>query len=112
MTTTPQQLIDQWKIANPFPLPVFENGISRLTSQEDYDAMLAERVVTLTKQAARMNEEEARTALRKKYRAAKTILDTPVGSTAADVRTAVIQHRNILSGLIEVLKDASLILDG
>lgn len=107
MATLPDALA-AWKLANPFPQ---KNGDGTFTTQAEYDAMATERAPLLLEQMNRQEADAARVLLRKKYRAAKTILDTPVGTTAADVRTAVAQHRTILGGLIEVLKDSGLLLD-
>lgn len=66
-------------------------------------------------QEARIKREQealaASITLRRKYRWAKNILDNPIGTTQSQVRQNVIEHRQILSGLLEVLKDAAIVLD-
>jgi hypothetical protein len=111
MALTLAQARAQWVANNPFPVIVEVDGAHVPTSQAEYDAMADDRAASLVTQSIQADADAARTLLRKKYRAAKTITTSPVGTTAADVRTAVVQHRAILDGLLEVLKDAALILD-
>lgn len=80
-------------------------------TQANYDARADAAAYVMLSQMGQEETEATRIAVRKKYRAAKTMLDAPVGTTAADVRQAVVQHRTILSGLIEALKDAGILLD-
>ncbi len=59
-----------------------------------------------------MNQEEAdaaRIVLRKKYRAAKTELAIAV--TAGNAVPRLTNTRTIIDGLLEILKDAQLVLD-
>ncbi len=83
----------------------------RTLSSENTPEEEAERAAMHERWLAEQQATLDRIQLRRKYRAARTVLDQPIGTTQAQVRQNVVEHRNILSGLIEILKDSGLLLD-
>lgn len=97
-------LVDQWKLANPFPREVFVNGETRLETQAEYDADVAARAITLPKDAARRAAASQTATIAQRLTDAMVELNTPVGTTGAEVRTRLIATRDILKDVLQYLK--------
>lgn len=124
--STLAELRAQWIINNPFPLKD-DDGTSdgHLTTQGEYDTRADDRAAILFKQQAQEEADAARIALRKKYlvwqthkaswatefaQAAPTTLAQTITRLQA-TRTAFNVLVGDMDALIEVLKDAGMLLD-
>lgn len=93
----------RWLAENPIA------SINPPVNQAAYDAMADDRATMILSQMNQEESDAARILLRKKYRAAKTELATAV--TAGNAVTRLTNTRTIIDGLLDILKDANLVLD-
>jgi hypothetical protein len=108
---TYDEALAQWKQQNPPPITVHENGEDRVLTEEEYEAMAADRAQMLMDEANRQEVEEANKAEGEAIHqeaiwleeTAENLRDTSLTMTMQQLRNVVAHGFDILAHVIRYL---------